>query len=144
MMPVPLSYFSPVVGGLPGATALGMEPTYFWDALSDDALDWLNRHTGPGQKVQFATLSHLVALPRADRPAPAGDPADPSRAGAPGTSSRTGPAPCGPIDRALIAQGEPTFVVRKWGVPLVWIFPYRPRSRPDGRRAERLRRCHGP
>src|SRR5262249_7336407 len=29
MMPVPLSYFSPVVGGLPGATALGMEPTYY-------------------------------------------------------------------------------------------------------------------
>ena len=46
MMPVPLSYFSPVVGGLPGAAALGMEPTYYWDALSDDALDWLNSHTG--------------------------------------------------------------------------------------------------
>ena len=55
MMPVPLSYYSPLVGGLPGATALGMEPTYYWDALSDEALDWLNRHTGPGQKVRFAT-----------------------------------------------------------------------------------------
>ena len=33
MMPVPLSYFSPLVGGLPGATRLGMEPTYYWDAL---------------------------------------------------------------------------------------------------------------
>ncbi len=32
MMPVPLSYFSPLVGGLPGASALGMEPTYYWDA----------------------------------------------------------------------------------------------------------------
>ena len=29
-----------------------------------------------------------------------------------------------PIDRALIAEVEPAFVVRKWGVPLVWIFPF--------------------
>ena len=36
MMPVPLSYFSPIVGGLPGATALGMEPTYYWDGLDSD------------------------------------------------------------------------------------------------------------
>src|SRR5262249_6877250 len=31
MMPVPLSYYSPLVGGLPGATRMGMEPTYYWD-----------------------------------------------------------------------------------------------------------------
>ena len=34
MMPVPLSYFSPLIGGLPGAAKLGMEPTYFWDGLT--------------------------------------------------------------------------------------------------------------
>ena len=28
MMPVPLSYFSPVCGGLPGVVLLGMEPAY--------------------------------------------------------------------------------------------------------------------
>lgn len=33
MMPVALSYFNPLVGGLPGASAWGMEPTYYWDAL---------------------------------------------------------------------------------------------------------------
>jgi Dolichyl-phosphate-mannose-protein mannosyltransferase len=37
MMPVPLSYFSPIVGGLPGATALGMEPTYYWDTLDPES-----------------------------------------------------------------------------------------------------------
>src|SRR5262249_46342248 len=37
MMPVPLAYYSPLVGGLPGATALGMEPTYYWDALNPEA-----------------------------------------------------------------------------------------------------------
>ncbi len=56
MMPVPLSYFSPLVGGLRGATALGMEPTYFWDGLSDEAIDWLNMHTPPGRSVRFATF----------------------------------------------------------------------------------------
>ncbi len=55
MMPVPLSYFSPVVGGLPGASALGMEPTYYWDALDADACRWLREHTPPGRTVVFAT-----------------------------------------------------------------------------------------
>src|SRR5205823_940928 len=54
MMPVPLSYYSPLVGGLPGATRLGMEPTYYWDALQPEILDWLNSHTAPGQKVMFS------------------------------------------------------------------------------------------
>ena len=45
IMPVPLSYFSPIVGGLPGASALGMEPTYYWDALDNEALTRLEaRH----------------------------------------------------------------------------------------------------
>src|SRR5262249_51206161 len=70
MMPVPLSYYSPVVLGLPGATALGMEPTYYWDALTDDALGWLRAHTGPGQKVRFATYptSWLYLRDRAQLP----------------------------------------------------------------------------
>ena len=56
MMPVPLSYFSPLAADLPCASALGMEPTYYWDALSDDALDWLKANTKPGQKVAFSTF----------------------------------------------------------------------------------------
>ncbi len=55
MMPVPLSYNSPIVGGLPGAAALGMEPTYYWDALTPDALDWIDRNTPEGRTVLFAT-----------------------------------------------------------------------------------------
>src|SRR5262249_3987771 len=48
MMPMPLSYFSPIVGGLPGAAKLGMEPTYYWDALDADARRWLIDNTPPG------------------------------------------------------------------------------------------------
>src|SRR5262249_28047845 len=29
----PLSYYTDLVGGLPGAARLGLEPTYYWDAL---------------------------------------------------------------------------------------------------------------
>jgi hypothetical protein len=57
-MPVPLSYYSPLVGGLPGATRLGMEPTYYWDALQPEILEWLNVHSGPGQKVRFDLKLH--------------------------------------------------------------------------------------
>ena len=55
MMPMPLSYFSPIVGGLPGAAAMGMEPTYYWDALTPDARRWLAEHTPPGRTFVFAT-----------------------------------------------------------------------------------------
>ena len=56
MMPVPLSYFSPIVGGLPGATALGMEPTYYWDALDPDARRWLAVNTPSGRTFGFMTF----------------------------------------------------------------------------------------
>ncbi|APW59428.1 glycosyltransferase family 39 protein [Paludisphaera borealis] len=51
MMPVPLSYYSPLVGGLPGAARLGMEPTYYWDALFEDALNRLNTVVRPGETL---------------------------------------------------------------------------------------------
>jgi 4-amino-4-deoxy-L-arabinose transferase-like glycosyltransferase len=55
MLPVPLSYFSPLVGGLPGAARLGMEPTYYWDALDEEARRWLRDHTRDGETIRFAT-----------------------------------------------------------------------------------------
>ncbi len=54
MMPVPLSYFSPIVGGLPAATALGLEPTYYWDAFTVDTLD-LTQAAAP---LPFPTCRH--------------------------------------------------------------------------------------
>ena len=116
MMPVPLSYFSPIVGGLPGATALGMEPTYYWDALSPEARRWLAEHTPPGRTILFATIPPLVALPPPDR-----------RPAAPALSRsirRSRPAmvrpsepPGGLLGRrpALVAQGRAEFTSsRSW------------------------------
>ncbi|HWE38172.1 MAG TPA: glycosyltransferase family 39 protein [Isosphaeraceae bacterium] len=123
IMPVPLSYYSPVVGGLPGAAALGMEPTYYWDALDAGALDWLNRNTPPGQTVRFATYpTSWLELRRAGR----------LRAGLwriePGEMAyyvvQNRPGALGPIDRALIARsGSRHVLASKFGVPLIWAFP---------------------
>ena len=52
-----LSYYNLAIGGLPGATALGMEPTYYWDGLDETVLDWLRQHAGPGEKVRFGAAS---------------------------------------------------------------------------------------
>ena len=66
MMPVPLSYYSPLVGGLPGASRLGMEPTYYWDALSaGDARVGERAHT-IRPKGPVLSVSNVVALSQAD------------------------------------------------------------------------------
>ncbi|MGL6194772.1 MAG: ArnT family glycosyltransferase, partial [Thermoguttaceae bacterium] len=36
-----LSYYNGLIGGLRGATKAGMEPTYYWDSLDQEVLDWL-------------------------------------------------------------------------------------------------------
>ena len=124
MMPTPLSYFSPVVGGLPGATALGMEPTYFWDALSDEAIDWLNANTPPGRSVQFTTFptSWLYLKQTGKLRAPLW-PVDPGKPAWLVFQNR--PGALGPREKALMKAARPAFVVSKQGVPLVLIYPYR-------------------
>lgn len=49
-----LSYYSRLVGGLRGAVALGLEPTYYWDALDRKTLAWLAENAADDQKVAFA------------------------------------------------------------------------------------------
>ncbi len=123
MMPVPLSYFSPIVGGLPGATSLGMEPTYYWDALTDEALAWLRSHTDPGQKVRFATYPTSLLYLRDTGRLPAGLlPTD--RGPWAWYVLQNRPGAFRPVDRRLARSGRPAFVIQKWGVPLLWIFPY--------------------
>jgi 4-amino-4-deoxy-L-arabinose transferase-like glycosyltransferase len=128
MMPVPLSYFSPIVGGLPGAAALGMEPTYYWDALGPDARRWLGEHTYPGQTYEFAWYTHSWMYLRRTGELPPGlyrfDPGEQVwyvLQNRPGAFSEA--------DRALVASSRPAYTVEKLGVPLVWIFPYRDYAR---------------
>jgi hypothetical protein len=125
MMPVPLSYYSPIVGGLPGATRLGMEPTYYWDALTDDALAFLNARTAPGQAVQFATFPHsFLDLRRTGRLVA---PIAPIERGVPAWYVvQNRPGAMRAEDRALVERGGAAYVYRKLGVPLLWIFPFNP------------------
>ena len=123
LMPVPLSYFSPLVGGLPGAARLGMEPTYYWDGLSAEALQWLRDNTPPGRTIRFATfptswlyLRQTGDLPRRLEPIDPGLPAWYVMQNRPGAWSRT--------DRQLVERCTPALVSQKLGVPLVWIFPW--------------------
>jgi 4-amino-4-deoxy-L-arabinose transferase-like glycosyltransferase len=139
MMPVPLSYFSPIVGGLPGAPALGMEPTYYWDALAPDARRWLVEHTSPGRTIRFATNPHswlylrrTGELPRRLYPI---DP-DPRFPDPPQWYVlQNRPGAFSDADRAMVAEARAGYAVKKMGVPLVWIFPYSEWERRAPRRS---------
>jgi hypothetical protein len=121
-MPVPLSYYSPVVGGLPGAARLGMEPTYYWDALTDDALDWLNAHAEG--EVAFATnpTSWLYLRQTGRLQVPLFVPGKPAPWAWYVLQNR--PGEFRPEQRRLAERGHAAYVVRKQGVPLLWIFPH--------------------
>jgi hypothetical protein len=126
MLPVPLSYYSPLVGGLPGATWLGMEPTYYWDALTDEALARLDAETPPGRTVLFAANPITWHYRETGR----------LRSGVFPFEGRdfawyvvqNRPGAMSPIDRELArrAAGKDRRVLSSHtGVPLVWAFPAR-------------------
>ena len=123
MMPVPLSYFSPAVGGLPGAAAIGFEPTYYWDTLTSDVLGWVNEHTDPGRSIAFlgAPTSYYY-LKQSGRLRP---PAIPFDRSIPWQwyLVQNRPGAMDAMDRALIDRyGHRRRLLSKLGVPLVWAF----------------------
>lgn len=74
MHPFGLSYYNALVGGLPGAERLGLELTYWGDAVDDVLLDRLADEARPGQAAalaptlapdqgKFATTRRLARLP---------------------------------------------------------------------------------
>ncbi len=124
MMPVPLSYYSPIVGGLPGATRLGMEPTYYWDTLTPGALARLDSQVLPGRTVLF------IANPVAWYHRQTGG----LHAGLYPTEGReiaryvvqNRPGAMSSIERDLVrrlGERDEFILLRKLGVPLVWSFP---------------------
>jgi 4-amino-4-deoxy-L-arabinose transferase-like glycosyltransferase len=123
MMPVPLSYFSPAVGGLPGAARLGFEPTYYWDTFTPGVIDQVNRQTAPGRSIAFALTPfsyHYLKQSGQIRPE-----AESLVRSLPWQwymlQNRQGAMT--PLDRALIARhGHQRVLFTKLGVPLVWAF----------------------
>jgi hypothetical protein len=49
--PYELAYYNVLIGGPKGAKAAGMETTYYWDAATDEVLDWMNANLAPGTTV---------------------------------------------------------------------------------------------
>jgi hypothetical protein len=54
-----LSYYSITVGGLPGATSIGLETTY-WCETYYEALDYINQYAEPGEVIWADPFSHDV------------------------------------------------------------------------------------
>jgi hypothetical protein len=60
--PQTLSHYSLIAGGLRGATDQGMEPAYWWDALDNDVLRWLNARTDPSEGIAFSPIANMSQL----------------------------------------------------------------------------------
>lgn len=117
-----LSFYNRLIGGLRGATALGMEPTYWWDALDDDALKWLATNTGPGEKIAFASAppKNLELLKRWGRLASL-----PSDAGTfRWYVIQRRPSAWSDVDRRLIEEAQPAYRKTFKGVPLLDVYDY--------------------
>lgn len=104
-----LSYYNLLIGGLPGATRQGMEPTYYWDGLDHDVLLWLRIRCVPGEKVYFSAgspdnldLQHAWGWLA---PKPASSPAD-----ARWYVIQHRPSAWNAIDEWLARHGTPAFV----------------------------------
>jgi hypothetical protein len=133
--PQTLSHYSLLVGGVRGAARIGMEPTYSWDALDSDVLDWLNAHTEPNAAVAFSPISDFNLALLRDWGRLRTQVADPSW----GTVFKwyvllNRPGFLNPADRTLIRSEKPLYtkyaghhvdhVPPDLKVPLILIFSY--------------------
>ena len=63
-----LSYYNLCIGGLRGAVSVGMEPTYYWDGLDCQVIEWLDQQTAANETIFIANypIANLDFLQRAD------------------------------------------------------------------------------
>lgn len=119
--PVPLSYFSPIVGSLPGANRLGMEPTYYWDALTPQALAWINSHSEPTDKIAFVgTPTSFLYLNQTGALKPSVDPRKPGQYRWLVMQNR--PGNFQERDWAVVRTLKPVYTYQKMGVWLVAVY----------------------
>jgi hypothetical protein len=117
-----LSYYNRLIGGLRGAYALGMEPTYYWDALDGEALTWLNEHTTENEKVAFGSAPprNLELLKRWGQLDSL--PSDPSKFRWYVIQRR--PSAWQPPDAWLIEHATPALQRSLFGIPLLDVYDY--------------------
>ena len=124
---------------------MGMEPTYWWDALDNDVLEWLNLRAGPGDALAFSTIYNTNSL------------RDWGRLRAKNVSADTAPfkwyvlqnrpAMFTRVDRYLMAREKPAYVkyagrrrrgkavARDLDVPLISVFSFEQYQRARRRSA---------
>jgi Dolichyl-phosphate-mannose-protein mannosyltransferase len=132
-----LSYYNRLIGGLRGAVALGMEPTYYWDSLDRATLSWLSQntkiHTAPPKKVTATFFGGGEKI--AFGAAPARNLGLLKRWGLLGRlPSERGtfrwyvlqrrPSAHQPADLWLIENAQPAFERSLFGVPLLDVYSY--------------------
>lgn len=61
--PCYLSYYNLLVGGLPGAAAIGLELNYWGDAVTMELLEAIPQHVPPRSKLAVFPVLHPVQLP---------------------------------------------------------------------------------
>ena len=144
--PQTLSHYSFLAGGLRGAAAKGMEPTYWWDALDSDVLRWLNQRTESGEAVAFSSTANMGPLHEWGRLRPSE--VDPSKSSFRWYVLQNRPGMFSDIDRFLMRRETPVYVKyagrrsrragvpRDLDVPLISIFSFEQYQRAR-RRAER-------
>ncbi len=117
-----LSFYSRLIGGLQGASRLGMEPTYYWDALDRQTLEWLAENTADDEKVAFgaAPPKNLALLQRWGRLKHLPD--DPGSFRWYVIQRR--PSAWSTADRWLIANEQPAFQRTLSGIPLLDVYSF--------------------
>lgn len=118
--PLELSYYSPLVGGLPGAERRGFEPTYFWDSVTPEVLEWLNQHTSPGRSILFR--NNTLSLRYLEEWGYLRHPTDPRLYPPQWFVIQHRPGLYTESDRRLLAK-KPAFEKSLFGVPLLSIYP---------------------
>ncbi len=119
--PVQLAYYNEIIGGISGAARAGLEPTYFWDAMTPDMIEWLNEHSTDDDAVLFSAVPESFQyLRRWGKLRVRLLPWEPGRRRWYVLQNR--PGLFRPADRWLIEHGTPAHTRVQGGVPLVWVF----------------------
>lgn len=124
--PYGLSYYGEVVGGLPGAVQLGMEPTYWGDTYLSAAA-WLNRHAPQGSVAwidpvgveSMMAMYRSLGMLRGDIRTSAG-PVIPAEVDFAVFQNK--PTEFSTVGRRLLATHRPVATIDLQGVPLLFIF----------------------
>ena len=121
MHPFGLSYYNALVGGLPGAERLGLELTYWGDAVDRVLLDRLVREVPPDETAALVPTLYPGQGIVDDDPGDGPPLAPPRRRGgrrpgAAGSSSRDGPPTGVPSSATGSRRGAVVFERRRQGV----------------------------